>query len=205
MVLKCLYLARIGRPDILWSVNKLARAVTKWIQASDRRLVKWISYIHHTSDYRQCSRVANTRLSIVDWVYFKTQTLLATLRTRNRPRERGGGVLCIFGSRTEVEQLSRSVGCARSKHQYPTVLQSLKSFLWMLDCTNLKDVVIGVLRSTIDTARQSKLAQGNLCRTGDHSINKTKTKAPTERSKREVEQLSNADYVHTNTNPRRSP
>ena len=30
IVLKCLYLARIGRPDILWSVNKLARSVTKW-------------------------------------------------------------------------------------------------------------------------------------------------------------------------------
>ena len=30
IVLKCLYLARIGRPAILWSVNKLARAVTKW-------------------------------------------------------------------------------------------------------------------------------------------------------------------------------
>ena len=29
IVLKCLYLARIGRPDILWSVNKLARSVTK--------------------------------------------------------------------------------------------------------------------------------------------------------------------------------
>ena len=29
IVLKGLYLARIGRPDILWSVNKLARAVTK--------------------------------------------------------------------------------------------------------------------------------------------------------------------------------
>ena len=28
-VLKCLYLARIGRPDILWSVNKLARSVAK--------------------------------------------------------------------------------------------------------------------------------------------------------------------------------
>ena len=28
-VLKRLFLARIGRPDILWSVNKLARAVTK--------------------------------------------------------------------------------------------------------------------------------------------------------------------------------
>ena len=29
IVLKCLYLLRIGGPDILWSVNKLARAVTK--------------------------------------------------------------------------------------------------------------------------------------------------------------------------------
>ena len=28
IVLKCLYLARNGRPDILWSVNKLARSIT---------------------------------------------------------------------------------------------------------------------------------------------------------------------------------
>ena len=28
IVLKCSYLARIGRPDILWSVNKLARSIT---------------------------------------------------------------------------------------------------------------------------------------------------------------------------------
>ena len=27
-----------------------------------------------------------TRLSIVDWVYSKTQTLLATLKTLNQPR-----------------------------------------------------------------------------------------------------------------------
>ena len=40
---KCLYLARIGRPDILWSVNKLARSVTKWTQACDRRLARLIS------------------------------------------------------------------------------------------------------------------------------------------------------------------
>ena len=29
IVLKCLHLAIIGRPDILWSVNKLARSITK--------------------------------------------------------------------------------------------------------------------------------------------------------------------------------
>ena len=30
IVLKCLFLARIKRLDILWSVNKLARSITKW-------------------------------------------------------------------------------------------------------------------------------------------------------------------------------
>ena len=40
IVLKCLYLARIGKPDIPWSVNKLARSVTKWTQACDRKVGK---------------------------------------------------------------------------------------------------------------------------------------------------------------------
>ena len=42
IVLKCLYLARIGRPDILWSVNKLARSITKWTKACDKRLNRLI-------------------------------------------------------------------------------------------------------------------------------------------------------------------
>ena len=42
IVLKCLYLARIGRLDISWSVNKVARAVTKWTKACDKRLARFI-------------------------------------------------------------------------------------------------------------------------------------------------------------------
>ena len=64
-----------------------------------------------------------TQLSIVDWVHSKTQTLLATLRTRNQPREES------YVS-SEAEHLSPSVGFAINKSQYPTVLQSLKSFLF---------------------------------------------------------------------------
>ena len=59
IVLKCLYLARIWRPDILWSVN-IARAVTKWTKACDKRLARLISYIHHTNKFRQYCHVGNT-------------------------------------------------------------------------------------------------------------------------------------------------
>ena len=60
IVVKCLYLARIGRPDILWSVNKLARSITKWTEACDKRLNRLISYIHHTCECKQYCYVGNT-------------------------------------------------------------------------------------------------------------------------------------------------
>ena len=66
-------------------------------------------------------------------------------------------VFCVF---LEVEHLSPSVGCARNKRQCPTVPQSLKSFLWMLDCKidglhalEHWDVVSEVLRSRNNTRR----------------------------------------------------
>ena len=57
IVLKCLYLARIGG---LWSVNKLARSITQWTQACVKRLNRLISYIHHTCEYKQYWFVGNT-------------------------------------------------------------------------------------------------------------------------------------------------
>ena len=60
IVVECLYLARMGRPDILWSVNKLARSITKWTKACDKRLNRLISYIHHTCEYKQYCHVGNT-------------------------------------------------------------------------------------------------------------------------------------------------
>ena len=41
-------------------MNKLARAVTKWTKACDKRLARLIYYIHHTCEYRQCCYVGNT-------------------------------------------------------------------------------------------------------------------------------------------------
>ena len=83
IVLKCFYLARIGRPDILWSVNKLARSITKWTKACDKRLNRLISYSLITH--------VNTN-SIAMWVFlqnnagwdcFMTPIVREILRTRN--------------------------------------------------------------------------------------------------------------------------
>ena len=96
IVLKCLYLARIGRPDILWSVNKLARSITKWTKACDKRLNRLISYIHHTSEYKQYCHVGNTakqcRLGL-----FQDSDFAGDLEDS---KSTSGGTLCIFGSHT---------------------------------------------------------------------------------------------------------
>ena len=83
IVLKCLYLARIGRPDILWSVNKLARSITKWTKACDKRLNRLISYIHHTCENKQYCHVGNTAKECRLGTVFKTLTSREILRIRN--------------------------------------------------------------------------------------------------------------------------
>ena len=98
IVLKCLYLDRVGGPDILWSVNKLARAVTKWTKACDERSARLISYIHHTCEFRQHCYVGNTaqqcRLGL-----FQGSDFAGDLEDS---KSTSGGLLCIFGSQTFV-------------------------------------------------------------------------------------------------------
>ena len=76
-----LCLARIGRLDILWSVNKLARAVTMWTRACDKRLARLISYIHHTSEFKQHCHVGETLHNNADWDCFRTLFLTEILKT----------------------------------------------------------------------------------------------------------------------------
>ena len=83
IVLKCLNLARIGRPDILWSVNKLARSITKWTKACDKRLNRLISYIHHTHVNTDNIVMWVIMLNNADWDCFKTLTSREILKIRN--------------------------------------------------------------------------------------------------------------------------
>ena len=98
IVLKCLYLARIGRPDILRFVNKLARSITKWTEACDKRLNRLISYIHHSREYEQYCHVGNTakqcRLGL-----FQDSDFAGDLEDS---KSTSGGTVCVFGSHAFV-------------------------------------------------------------------------------------------------------
>ena len=97
IVVKCLYLARIGRPDVLWSVNKRARSITNWIKACDKRLNRLISYFHHTSEYKQDCHVGNTakqcRLGLFQ------DSFAGDLEDSKLT---SGGTLCVLGTHTFV-------------------------------------------------------------------------------------------------------
>ena len=98
LAMKTTQLARIGRPNILWSVNKLARSVTKWTKSFDKRLARLISYIHHTSEFKQYCYVGNTaeqcRLEL-----FQDSDFAGDLE---HSKSASGGLLCIFRSQTFV-------------------------------------------------------------------------------------------------------
>ena len=153
--MKCLYLARIGRPEILWSDNKLARSVTEWTGTCDRRLDRLISFIHHTCDFKQDCHVGNTaqqcRLGL-----FQESDFAGDFEDS---KSASGGISCIFGSRTFVpiswmckKQTSVSHSSTESK------IISLDAGLRLdgLPALDLWDVVIEVLRSSNSTKPPTK-------------------------------------------------
>ena len=80
----------------MWSVNKLARAVTKWTTSSDKRLARLISYIHHTSEFEQSCSVGNTAMQT--WI-FQDSDFASDLE---HSKSASGGLLCIFRSQIFV-------------------------------------------------------------------------------------------------------
>ena len=124
IVLKCMFLARIGRRDIVWSVNIKARAVTKWTRACDRRLGSF-DFSYTTTQVNLSNIVMReTRHNNADWDCFKTLILPEILKTQNRPQVG----FCVS---LAVTRLFPLVGCVRNKPQSHTVRQNLKLFLLM--------------------------------------------------------------------------
>ena len=148
IVLTCLYLARIGRPDILWSVNKLARSITKWTKACDKRLNRLISYIHHTCEYKQYCHVGNTakqcRLGL-----FQDSDFAGDLEDS---KSTSGGTLCVFGSHTFVPiswMCKKQTSVSHSSTESEIISLDTGLRLDGLPALELWDLIVAVLGNTI--------------------------------------------------------
>ena len=74
IVVRCLYLTSIGRPDILWRANKLARAVTKWTKACEKTFGAF-DHLHSSHKWIQaillCGQHSTTmQIGIVSSLWF---------------------------------------------------------------------------------------------------------------------------------------
>ena len=199
MVLKCLYLARIGRPDILWLVNKLERSITKWTKACDKRFCRLISYIlHHTCEHEQYCHEGNTakqcRLGL-----FQDSDFAGDLEDS---KSTSGGTLCVFGSHTFVpiswmSKEQTSVSHSSTEPEYISLDAGSRSdgitalVLWYL--------IVAVFGNT----NQSHKERGHPCmnkrevRSTPHTIHKRK------QSQGVINDLDNVDFLPSSANSSR--
>ena len=196
IVLKCLYLARVGRPDIFWSVNKLARAVTKWTNDCDKRLARLISDIHHTFKYRQYCYVGNTAQKFRSGLFQDSDFA----RDLEDSKSTSGELLCFFRSHTFVPiswMCKKQTSVSHSSTEAEVI--SLDAGLRMdrIHALDLWDLVIEVFHSSPTQSKEAKdQARGNSLR--DTTSNKHTQNHIEDPTKQNNVELSNVDYVSSN-------
>ena len=181
----------------VWSVNKLARSITKWTKACGRRLSRLISYIHHTCDYKQYCHVGNTAKQCILGL-FQDSAFAGDLEDS---KSTSGGTLCVFGSHTFVP---RSWMC---KKQTAVAHSSTESEIISLDtglrlegivALDLWDLIVAVLHGN---TYQGNEERGDLCtnlvRAQPHKLQTRKE------SHGMIDDLDNVDFLSSNVNSSR--
>ena len=169
-------------------MNKLARSITKWPKACDKRLNRLISYIHHTSEYKQYCHLGKTakqfRLGL-----FQDSDFAGYLEDS---KSTSGGTLCIFGSHTFVpiswmckKQTSVSDSSTESE------IISLDAGLRMdgIPVLDLWDLIVTVLHGN---THQNDQVRGD----PDKSPKRKKSHGM-------IDDLDNVDFISSNVNSSR--
>ena len=94
----CIWL-EVGDLRFYGHVNKRARAVTKWTKSCDKCLNRLISYIHHTSQYKQYCSCGESLHKQCRLGLFQDSDFAGDLEDS---KSTSGGILCILGSHTFV-------------------------------------------------------------------------------------------------------
>ena len=194
IVLKCLYLACIGRLEVLWSVNKFARSITKWTKACDKRLNRWISYIHHTCDYEQYCHVGNTakqcRLGL-----FQDSDFPGYLEGSNSTS--GGRTLCVFGSHTFIptsQMCKKQTSVSHSSTESEIISLDAGLKLDGIPALDFWDLIVAVLGNT----NQHHTEQGDLLKNKREACSPYHTIHKRKHLQRMINDEDNADLGFSN-------
>ena len=175
-------------------MNKLARSITKWTKACDKRLCRLISYIHHTSEYKQYCHVGNTakqcRLGLIQDSDFA--------RDLEDSKSTSGGTLCVFGSHTFVPiswmcKNQTSVSPSSTESEIISLDAGLR--LDGIHALDLWDLIVAVLHGN---TYQSNQARSDLCTNlrevgaVPHTLEKRK------KSHGMIDDLDNVDSIPSN-------
>jgi hypothetical protein len=93
---KCLYMVRLARPGLYWAVNTLAREITKWTVACDRRVHRLIIVIYHNQGFSMISYVCDG-FRDCKLMLFYNASFASDLRDS---KSTSGAVLCLVGPNT---------------------------------------------------------------------------------------------------------
>ena len=130
-------------------MNKLARSITKWTKACDKRLNRLISYIHHTCEYKQYCLVGLQ--SNADWDCFKTPILREIFEDS---KSTSGETLCVFGSHTFVPiswMCKKRTSVSHSSTESEIISLDAGLRLDGIPALDLWDLIVSVLGNTIRT------------------------------------------------------
>ena len=196
IVLKCLHLARIGQLDILWSVNKFARSITKCTKILWQTIIS-CDLLH--SSYMWIQTILScweTLQNNADWDCFKNSILQEILRIQNLHQVEHCAIL-------EVIRLFRRVGCVRNKLQFRTNQQNLKSFPWMQDWGWMLSphLIHGILIVTVlgNTNQESQRTEGPVYEQTWSSF-KPHTIPTRKQSQGVIDDVDNVDFIPSNVN-----
>ena len=189
MLSNCSKMLKLGKNwttrYFIWSVNKLARSITKWTKACDKRLNRLISYIHHTCEYKQYCHVGNTAKQCG---LLQDSDFAGDLEDS---KSTSGGTLCVFGRQTFVPiswmcKKQSSVSHSSTESEIISLDTGLR-----LDGTpalDLWDLIVLVLGNTIQTH----------CRTVQNVVNSDKDHGSNKRSQGMIYVLNSIDCVPSN-------
>ena len=175
----------------LWSVNKLARSITKWTKACDKRLSRLISYIHRTCDYKLYCHVGNTakqcRLGL-----FQHSDFAEDLEDS---KSTSGGTLCVFGSHTFVPiswMCKKQTSVSPSSTESEIISLDASFTLDGIPALDSWDLIVAVLHGNTFQSNQERWDPCTNFRAAPHKLQKQK------KSHGMIDDLDNDDFISSN-------